>query len=264
MDQSRNSYRTSPGGSPYSSPPSSPPLSTPHLSQSRLFSGCNQIFSNPKVEESKYHDFEFNTMTGYLEKTAEAGCYVCTRIHAQIRKYQPSRCTSMKYVIALLNAAYFRVTLIYMSERHPGLQIPFYCFEEGDPPGPLTCSPLSIGTRSEEGMKQAREWLGDCVQNHRKCQQLKKHTTLPTRLVSITRTDWKLSARICDGSTLQSDTPYLTLSHCWGKDKFVTLSTENLSRFQHDIPIHKLSKVFQDALATTHELGYQYIWIDSL
>jgi heterokaryon incompatibility protein (HET) len=44
----------------------------------------------------------------------------------------------------------------------------------------------------------------------------------------------------------------------------MTLTVENMEQMQKSIPIEQLSKVFQDALRATAELGFEYIWIDSL
>lgn len=76
--------------------------------------------------------------------------------------------------------------------------------------------------------------------------------------------DGIIQARLeCDTSKLKAIN-YLTLSHCWGKDKFFTLLKDNLELLQKRIIVEELSKVFQDALLTTLKLGFSYIWIDSL
>lgn len=64
--------------------------------------------------------------------------------------------------------------------------------------------------------------------------------------------------------SLPLDTPYLTLSHCWGRTPFLTLTERNIELFRESIPISNLTKTFQDALLVTTEIGFRYIWIDSL
>ncbi|KAF1973191.1 heterokaryon incompatibility, partial [Bimuria novae-zelandiae CBS 107.79] len=39
---------------------------------------------------------------------------------------------------------------------------------------------------------------------------------------------------------------------------------KNIKQWQSIIPIHELSAVFQDAVYTTHAMGFNFIWIDSL
>lgn len=67
---------------------------------------------------------------------------------------------------------------------------------------------------------------------------------------------------------LSADQPpgltYLTLSHCWVKEQFVTLLESNLLEFLQHIDENALTQTFRDAIHTTRMLGFQYIWIDSL
>ncbi|KAE8447426.1 hypothetical protein EG329_010840 [Mollisiaceae sp. DMI_Dod_QoI] len=57
---------------------------------------------------------------------------------------------------------------------------------------------------------------------------------------------------------------YATLSHCWGNQHFTTLTTKNFNAFRQSISLNELPKTFKDAIFIAHELGFQYIWIDSL
>jgi len=123
---------------------------------------------------------------------------------------------------------------------------------------------LPSGTRSEETMQQAREWLRDCLHNHEDCRSSRGISPLPTRLVSVQRRESSLIAHLCESASLPPNTDYLSLSHCWGNVKFTTLTTTNHQQFRDSIPIAELSRAFQDAFLVTVELGFQYIWIDSL
>ncbi|KAF1921609.1 heterokaryon incompatibility protein-domain-containing protein [Ampelomyces quisqualis] len=59
---------------------------------------------------------------------------------------------------------------------------------------------------------------------------------------------------------------YLALSHMWGEQsvEHLKLGIENLEDFQEDIPWHRLSSIYKEAIHVTAELGYRYLWIDSL
>jgi len=74
----------------------------------------------------------------------------------------------------------------------------------------------------------------------------------------------KLKANICRGASLPRCTPYLTLSHCWGGEEFLTTTHTNLCAYECSLPIDSLSRTFQDAFLATVKLNFQYIWIDSL
>lgn len=60
---------------------------------------------------------------------------------------------------------------------------------------------------------------------------------------------------------------YVTLSHCWGKAKFTTLTEDNIDQFlQRGIKINTLPRTFRDAIYFARRLSRQvrYLWIDSL
>lgn len=63
-----------------------------------------------------------------------------------------------------------------------------------------------------------------------------------------------------------SNIKYLALSHMWGdpKVKHLKLLRSNLSSFQRNIPLKKLSSIYKEAIRVTLALGFNYLWIDSL
>jgi hypothetical protein len=105
-------------------------------------------------------------------------------------------------------------------------------------------------TRSPQSFALAKTWLQEYSLKHPECQGGRLHNQLPTRLVHVRQESGnsKLVANICNGSMLPPDTSYLSLSHCWGKIRFLKTTQSNIPEFQISIPIHKLSRVFQDAL----------------
>lgn len=122
--------------------------------------------------------------------------------------------------------------------------------------------------KSATSFAVARSWYQQCM-NHATCRNWRQGSrVLPTRLVQIWRpgsqsTD--LSAKICETEALPTSTPYVTLSHCWGKKGVIfKLLQNNLQELSQAIPIERLPKVFQDAMHVSYELGISYIWIDSL
>jgi hypothetical protein len=125
---------------------------------------------------------------------------------------------------------------------------------------------LNVSMRSEETFFLIRQWIQECHGKHPECQLSTNQRKLPTRLVKVEATtkSSKISAKICHSEGLPKATPYLTLSHCWGSTKFLTTTRANLSSFETALPASSLSRTFQDALFATVNLGFQYIWIDSL
>lgn len=63
---------------------------------------------------------------------------------------------------------------------------------------------------------------------------------------------------------ISQELEYLTLSHMWGKQEFLTLTWQNHDEFLREVPLEKISRTFQDAIFITAELGFRYLWIDSL
>lgn len=122
--------------------------------------------------------------------------------------------------------------------------------------------------KSATSFAVARSWYQQCL-NHTTCRSWRQGSrVLPTRLVQIWRPDSQstdLAAKICETKALPTSTPYVTLSHCWGKKGVrFKLEENNLQELIQAIPIERLPKVFQDAIHVSYELGINYIWIDSL
>jgi Heterokaryon incompatibility protein (HET) len=107
-----------------------------------------------------------------------------------------------------------------------------------------------------------RKWFRTCLESHPDCSVRLVERVLPTRLVQVDSTD--LDICLVLSTDLQPDTQYLTLSHCWGKKVFTTLTRDRLPGFLTRIPVEGLSKTFREAMLVTRRLSFNYIWIDSL
>jgi Heterokaryon incompatibility protein (HET) len=133
------------------------------------------------------------------------------------------------------------------------------------PNNPATSTDSVILLRQFIIIRLAKTWLSTCRERHEKCSWSAKGE-LPTRLVAVDRTGEKkgLSVRLCHSDSLPRDTEYVSLSHCWGKVPFFTLTQDKLQQLERSIPIQQLPMAFQDAIRITYDLGFRYIWIDSL
>ncbi|KAK7937412.1 uncharacterized protein PG986_014280 [Apiospora aurea] len=59
--------------------------------------------------------------------------------------------------------------------------------------------------------------------------------------------------------------PYVALSYCWGQQgQAVILTKQNKMRLLNGIGLRLLDRSIQDAIKVTRELGFQYLWIDTL
>ena len=122
-----------------------------------------------------------------------------------------------------------------------------------------------------EDVKVARSWIQNCLENHEKCgasnadrpeRALKDNNHLPARVIDV-------------GPSDGSEAPYLyinhgnlgqfvTLSHCWGNAVTVQTTKATLAIHMKQISMLELTKTFQDAIIITRNLGFRYLWIDSL
>jgi hypothetical protein len=63
----------------------------------------------------------------------------------------------------------------------------------------------------------------------------------------------------CDELDQDEDIHYLTLSHCWGKQKVLTLTRSSLEAFKVNIPFDELPLTFADAIKIPLQLGFMYL-----
>lgn len=101
--------------------------------------------------------------------------------------------------------------------------------------------------------------MSTCSESHEPCKS-NDEGTLPTRLISINSE----SPQLVLTSDLSKKPRYATLSHSWGSDEVIKLTSGNLDLFLEAIPIEKLPKTFKEAFEIARALELGYIWIDTL
>ncbi|KAH7347292.1 heterokaryon incompatibility protein-domain-containing protein [Plectosphaerella cucumerina] len=136
---------------------------------------------------------------------------------------------------------------------------------------PLTRENDSTG--SDAALRLAAQWIDECRQNHTSCRRgALQQVKVPTRLVQVTDAgspDGKViivsTSKAGLGTNSSIDSRYATLSHRWTPNNPHTLTTSNLNDLTtQGLRVSALSKTFAEACMTTHKMGLQYIWIDSL
>lgn len=135
----------------------------------------------------------------------------------------------------------------------------------------MSCGIAARPIGAVEDVKVARRWMQNCLENHEECGMSKEH--IPERDSKGTN---HLPTRVIDvGPSDGSEAPYLyinkgnlgqfvTLSHCWGNAVTVQTTRETLATHMKQISMQGLTKTFQDAIIITRNLGFRYLWIDSL
>jgi hypothetical protein len=106
---------------------------------------------------------------------------------------------------------------------------------------------------SEECLELIRKWTRTCDDNH-SCNVSSPPASpssdeYPTSFIDV-GTDSAPSLRICEGKYIPGNPRYMTLSHCWGQEKFFTRSTSNLTDLKTAIPEEKLTKTHREAISS--------------
>jgi len=111
----------------------------------------------------------------------------------------------------------------------------------------------------------AEHWIHQCQSQHKQCQvRLDSPGFRPTRIIEVGK-EFPPRPRLCLSKDLgHRKIQYLTLSHCWGTRPLLRLLHSNLSSMLDSIPYDDLPKTFREAVQITQQLGYRYLWIDSL
>ncbi|KAF5544825.1 heterokaryon incompatibility protein [Fusarium phyllophilum] len=109
-----------------------------------------------------------------------------------------------------------------------------------------------------------RYWISQCKQKHLDDSLRTGVAGLwyPTRLLDLGHLESISTPRLIETANNLPQGPYLTLSHCWGKKQLICATKENLQHLYNGV--YNLPQTFQDAIAATKNLGYHYLWVDSL
>ncbi len=113
---------------------------------------------------------------------------------------------------------------------------------------------------SPHALSHAKAYVDECIHNHTSCivsAPIACDPPLPTRLVDCTDPNRPRLAPT-DGEHGK----YLALSYVWGEAQPHRTVMENVSTYADRIGV--LPQSIRDAIRVTHELGYQYLWTDSL
>lgn len=91
---------------------------------------------------------------------------------------------------------------------------------------------------------------------------MKKTRDVPTRLIEIGTTEWRLCHMAEEASV--EPVKFVALSYRWPKIASIRLLQSTESTFRTGQPISALPQLFQDAMKVAVFLGIRHIWIDAL
>jgi hypothetical protein len=129
---------------------------------------------------------------------------------------------------------------------------------------------VNSSTSSDNGWAQVESWIEICQRTHAKCRQRVGEDSglpnkYPTRLLDVglgSVPEGPVRLIVTEDATPRGD--YITLSHCWGTNPVVSLTSDNYDSFMDCIDFCLLPQTFKDVVTITRKLGFQYLWIDSL
>ncbi|KAH7394329.1 hypothetical protein BKA66DRAFT_456070 [Pyrenochaeta sp. MPI-SDFR-AT-0127] len=135
------------------------------------------------------------------------------------------------------------------------------------------CTQLHLRGRTTEdtdtSLLCAKSWLEECSHSHEACHQQALSGTkfLPTRLVDV-RPNGQAGSHVSIVNTSSLEVPaneidYVALSHVWTKEH-ITLSSDSIQGMLTELPLQALPMSVKMAISATQQLGYRYIWVDSL
>jgi len=113
-------------------------------------------------------------------------------------------------------------------------------------------------------MALAREWLKDCVTEHKQCSTPDATGLGPKRLLRIDDVDGDLLLREVECSDFSTVPHYAALSYCWGGQQTQVLNHGNRDAWADRIPLSAVPKTIHDACKVTRDLGLDHLWVDSL
>jgi Heterokaryon incompatibility protein (HET) len=121
---------------------------------------------------------------------------------------------------------------------------------------------LSSYTGCPASLYQLNSWLSSCVQNHKYCGYTDE-VDLPARLLKISGND-DSDPKVQLIDTNGAKGRYICLSHRWFSGQAITTTTSNIDERKAGIHWDDLPKTFREVIKVTQDLGFEYLWIDSL
>ncbi|KAK7224735.1 hypothetical protein V2G26_012738 [Clonostachys chloroleuca] len=212
-------------------------------------------------------------------------CYICCRIHASLFDRDWLHLSNSQFLDQFPDGEIYMFSYPSFSfeestwDANVGIAkakqedkfIGFHLIPKGDATEASLVKPgLNIsGDSTAMATKIWKRWFETCTTSHSKCRGLENQARpfIPERLIEILCTETLESSRWrLVSSHHLGHVSYVTLSHCWGSSDHLKLLKSNLDHLQSQegIPPTTLPKTYQDAFVVALDLGFRFIWVDSL
>ena len=116
-------------------------------------------------------------------------------------------------------------------------------------------------------IQQTMSWLDECLTEHHESNPLKggtnsKQLYLPTRVIDV-GVHSEAEVKIFEPSSRAYE-DYIALSYYWGTQPLITSTLANIESHRSRLDFSMLPQTFKNAIMTTRNLGFRYLWIDAL
>lgn len=122
--------------------------------------------------------------------------------------------------------------------------------------------PIAPYANDDSCFELSRTWRDICLEKHGGSCFKSTEQTLPTRVIDVGPSDGSRdpTLRITNGERGE----WVALSHCWGTASRVVTNSRNVPLSERFMNLGDMPPTFRDAVIVTRQLGYRYLWIDSL
>ncbi|KAI0592926.1 heterokaryon incompatibility protein-domain-containing protein [Biscogniauxia sp. FL1348] len=276
-------------------------LAEEHVLCSACHSSASNSSLLPKLAKGKELFRSYETFAE-LQESSAAGCHLCSLFLGEFGYGDPNslrqgRRVEVQLTVSRTGGAWLKVVSIprvacdatsphnEVKEQVMGELSVFRKLdgriEEPRPDSPFVFSDPSIYRNAQLSKSLSydysaalgREWLKQCIDRHQSCSAASKIISpthgYPTRLIDVGAAGSQGVLKLVLTSEAEKSQPnskplYLTLSHCWGGAEILKLLEGNIEKLRNAIDFAELPRTFQDAIVITRQLGFQYLWIDSL
>ncbi|KAF2105749.1 heterokaryon incompatibility protein-domain-containing protein [Lophiotrema nucula] len=121
--------------------------------------------------------------------------------------------------------------------------------------------PINLTRGTSKSYQLAKSWLSECLNSHHHHHELPSEMPMPSRLLNISRTNDTYEVRVMKPT---ASVPFVALSYCWGGDQPHKSIKANLKLGERIMACGDLPTTIQDAVSVTFNVGYNYLWVDSL
>jgi hypothetical protein len=121
-------------------------------------------------------------------------------------------------------------------------------------------APFNMSPQSPVAMALVKHWIRKCEVDHG-CGIEALPVSMPSFLLDVSN---QYNVRVVNMSEMMPE-QYITLSYCWGVEvQGVMLTKDTKDALTSGISPEQLDSTIRDSIRVVRELGFRYLWVDSL